>query len=117
MALHAQTIQAGRPGGVPQARSPATAEPEIPCPAVRSRLLVPDLTAAERVAIELVRNHLIAHPARNLAVAGSAELPALGAFLRQARPVFAVTTRPLPRGRASPSRAPGPSRRPALTTR
>ena len=48
--------------------------------------------------IELVRNHLIAHPARDLAVAGSAELPALGAFLRRARPVFAVTTRPLPRG-------------------
>jgi uncharacterized SAM-binding protein YcdF (DUF218 family) len=88
----------GASGGVPQARSPAAAEPETPCPAVRSRLLVPDLTAAERVAIELVRNHLIAHPARNLAVAGSAELPALGAFLRRARPVFAVTTRPLPRG-------------------
>jgi uncharacterized SAM-binding protein YcdF (DUF218 family) len=90
-----------RPGaaaGVPQPRSPAAAEPDDPCPAVRSRLLVPDLTAAERVAIELVRNHLIAHPARNLAVAGSAELPALGAFLRRARPVFAVTTCPLPRG-------------------
>jgi hypothetical protein len=88
----------GTLGEVPQARSPAAAEAEIRCPAVRSRLLVPDLTAAERVAIELVRNHLIAHPARNLAVAGSAELPALGAFLRRARPVFAVTTRPLPRG-------------------
>ncbi|HEY6481015.1 MAG TPA: YdcF family protein [Streptosporangiaceae bacterium] len=83
---------------MPQARSPVAAEPEIPGPAVRSRLLVPDLNAAERVAIELVRNHLIAHPARNLAVAGSAELPELGAFLRRAAPVFAVTTRPLPRG-------------------
>ena len=88
----------GAPGGVPQARSTVAAEPEIPGPEVRSRLLVPDLIAAERVAIELVRNHLIAHPARNLAVAGSAELPELGAFLRRARPVFAVTTRPLPWG-------------------
>ena len=67
-------------------------------PAVRSRLLVADRDAAERVAIELVRNHLIAHPAENLVVAGPADLPLLGAFLRRARPVFEFTTRPLPRG-------------------
>jgi hypothetical protein len=64
-------------------------------PALRSRVLVADHQAAERVAIELVRNHLIAHPGRNLALAGSANLPALRAFLRQAAPVFAFTTRAL----------------------
>jgi uncharacterized SAM-binding protein YcdF (DUF218 family) len=93
--------------GVPRARSsgwaaPATERapggPEQARPANRSRLLVADRDAAERVAIELVRNHLIAHPAQNLAVAGSADLPLLRAFLRRARPVFQFTTRPLPRG-------------------
>jgi hypothetical protein len=94
--------------GVPEARSPAWAAPapapgpglvEQAGPAIRSRLLVADRDAAERVAIELVRNHLIAHPARNLVVAGSADLPGLRAFLRRARPVFEFTTRPLPGGR------------------
>jgi len=93
--------------GVPRARSSGWAAPatgRVPGladqvrPAVRSRLLVADRDAAERVAIELVRNHLIAHPAQNLAVAGSADLPLLRAFLRRARPVFQFTTRPLPRG-------------------
>ena len=93
--------------GVPRARSSGWAAPaagrapglaEQVRPAIRSRLLVADRDAAERVAIELVRNHLIAHPAQNLAVAGSADLPLLRAFLRRARPVFQFTTRPLPRG-------------------
>jgi len=64
-------------------------------PVIRSRLLVADRDAAERVAIELVRNHLLAHPAENLVVAGPAELPLLRVFLRRARPVFEFTTRPL----------------------
>jgi uncharacterized SAM-binding protein YcdF (DUF218 family) len=93
--------------GVPRARSSTWAAPatgagpglaEQVRPAIRSRLLVKDRDAAERVAIELVRNHLIAHPAQNLVVAGSADLPVLRAFLRRARPVFGFTTRPLPRG-------------------
>jgi hypothetical protein len=67
-------------------------------PAIRSRLLVADRDAADRVAVELVRNHLIAHPAQNLVVAGPADLPVLRAFLRRARPVFQFTTRPLPGG-------------------
>jgi uncharacterized SAM-binding protein YcdF (DUF218 family) len=92
--------------GVPRARSSGWAEPATDRgpsladqvrPAIRSRLLVADRDAAERVAIELVRNHLIAHPAQNLAVAGSADLPLLRAFLRRARPVFQFTMRPLPR--------------------
>jgi hypothetical protein len=93
--------------GVPRARSSTWAAPvtgrgpglaEQVRPAIRSRLLVADRVAAERVAIELVRNHLIAHPAQNLVVSGSADLPVLRAFLRRARPVFGFTTRPLPRG-------------------
>jgi uncharacterized SAM-binding protein YcdF (DUF218 family) len=67
-------------------------------PVLRSRLLVADLDAAERVAIELVRNHLIAHHAQNLVVAGPADLPLLRVFLSQAMPVFEFTTRPLPAG-------------------
>jgi uncharacterized SAM-binding protein YcdF (DUF218 family) len=68
------------------------------CPATRARVLIADRDAAERVAIELVRNHLIAFPARNLIIAGSAGFPLLRLFLRQARPVFEFTTRPLPGG-------------------
>jgi hypothetical protein len=64
-------------------------------PVIRSRLLVANQDAAERVAIELVRNHLIAHPAQNLVVAGAADLPLLRVFLRRATPVFEFTTRPL----------------------
>ncbi|HEY2288206.1 MAG TPA: YdcF family protein [Streptosporangiaceae bacterium] len=67
-------------------------------PALRSRVLVADHQAAERVAIELARNHLIAHPGRNLVLAGSADLPMLRAFLQQAAPVFDFTTRMLPAG-------------------
>jgi uncharacterized SAM-binding protein YcdF (DUF218 family) len=67
-------------------------------PATRARVLAADREAAERVAIELVRNHLIAFPARNLMIAGSAGFPLLRVFLRQAQPVFGFTTRPLPGG-------------------
>ena len=79
-------------------RRPDLAEPDLAeevRPVIRSRLLVADREAAERVAIELVRNHLIARPARNLVIAGPAELPLLRVFLRRARPVFEFTTRPL----------------------
>jgi uncharacterized SAM-binding protein YcdF (DUF218 family) len=69
---------------------------EAVCPATRARVLIADRDAAERVAIELVRNHLIAFPARNLIIAGSAGFPLLRVFLRQAQPVFEFTTLPLP---------------------
>jgi DUF218 domain len=79
----------------PDVIAPAPDLAEEVRPVIRSRLLVANGEAAERVAIELLRNHLIAHPAQHLVVAGPADLPLLRVFLRQAAPVFAVTTRPL----------------------
>jgi hypothetical protein len=47
-------------------------------PAVQCRLVVADREAADRVAIELARNHRIARPTESLLLVGLAELPLLG---------------------------------------